>query len=144
MVRDFDPLTDLPQVVDMARALHAESPEHRTMPFEEAHLVASLRAPHIKGFVYEREGILRGYVFGCIVRTLFGPGTYCCDVSLYVRPEFRTGFIALKLIKRREAWGKAQGAMRHQAAISTGLRGAQGLYQALGYQSMGGCYSKAV
>lgn len=144
MIRDFDPLTDLTQVIAMARALHQESPEHREMPFDEGHLAASLRAPHIQGFVYEKGGELRGYCFGSIVRTLYGPGTICCDVSLYVRPQYRTGFIALKLIKRREAWGKTQGALRHQAAISTGLRGAQGLYQALGYRSLGGCYSKAV
>jgi GNAT superfamily N-acetyltransferase len=144
MVREFDFVTDLTQVLDMAAALHQESPEHRALPFDRAYLTASLHAPYIKGFVYERDGELRGYAFGAIVRTLFGPGAYCADVSLYVRPPYRTGFIALKLIKRREAWGKSMGALRHQAAISTGLRGAQGLYQALGYQSTGGCYSKAV
>lgn len=142
MIRDFDPRLDTDAVIELARELHGESPEHRGMPFDPAHVEATILAPHIKGWVASRGAGLTGYCFAAIVKSLFGPATYCCDVSLYVRPPFRNGFVALGLIRRREAWGKQMGAMRHQAAVSTGLKGAAGLYQALGYQSRGGCYTK--
>lgn len=142
MIRDFDPRTDLQDCVAMAVDLLTEAPGYAGCSIDENTIAVNMRRFDVKGWVSERDGELNGYCFAAVVPTFHGPDRICTDLSIYVKPKARNGFIAVRLVRRMEAWGKAMGAVRHVHAVSTGVSAA-GFYAGLGYVSMGGVYVKS-
>ncbi len=143
MIRPFDRDRDLKACVAMAEDLLRESPGHKGLTVDPAYIAWNMTREGVQGWVNEREGELNGYCFATVTPCFFGPDLICADLSIYVKPEARNGFVAWRLLQRMEAWGRSMGAKIHVHAVSTGIRGATSLYLGAGYTSMGGVYVKS-
>jgi GNAT superfamily N-acetyltransferase len=143
VIRDFH-VDDTSQVIAMMRELHQESPYHARLDFDPVILGLNLARPDVKGWVgVGRDGGFRGYCFAACVPSLFGADTTFTDISLFVRKPYRNGILALGLVRRMEAWGRAMGARLFQHGVSTGNPAAGAIYTRLGYELVGGVYCKS-
>lgn len=134
---------DLDTLVEMARALHAESPQYRSEPFEPQVVRQWLRermsttalCDDNAMFVAESGGAIAGVLVAIIVPRWFNRRRVACELTLYVRPEHRGGFVMLHLVRAYKAWAKAQGAAKAMLGVSTGIHPERTVhaYQRLGF-----------
>ena len=145
---------DVAEVLAMARAMHAESPEYRDMDFSDEKVCRMLRAmcgtllvpASTCALVAEEGGKLIGMMGGFAVEHFFGHDKTASDYVLYVRPEHRRGTAAVRLIRQFEKWAIAQGVRTIVPGVTTGTNNevASGLYAKLGYERNGYTHIKRV
>lgn len=132
-------------VIEMARALVGESPEHGGTEFCEKRMREQYRVreqANVEWFVAER-------IFGdwseLIGYAIFGLGSeycepsrprYAVDISVYVKPMHRGTLAAKKMLQRGESWAAGRGAEEMLLGISTGIRAqrTEHFYERLGYR----------
>lgn len=102
---------DFPRLIELGRAMHAESPMYRDLPFDDEVLRGTLDYVLKNGFlcVHERNGHVDGVMVAVISPSWFGPGKTASDLALFVEPTARGGVIACQLIERFNAWADAGG-----------------------------------
>lgn len=131
---------DVDALVDMAQAMHAESPRYRDATFCEAktrHLMEYLATgPEGGGFVALADGAITGMIGGMATEYLFSTDKFVCDAGLYVVPERRGSSAAVRLIKAFESWAWAQGVREITLGISTGVQAGRTVcvYQKMGFR----------
>jgi GNAT superfamily N-acetyltransferase len=150
MVRRFVQQQDFEAVMDMAKAMHRESPIHRAHPFSEARVAALLVA--IADFdeffaqVAYDGGDLVGFSLVMVSPMYFSEDLEMLDFAFYVAEDRRGAIAAVKLVKGWEAWARQQGAVVMRPGVSTGINDerAGAFLEHMGYALTGRQYSKAV
>lgn len=117
---------DLPDVVEMARAFHAESPNHRDMTFDEAKVLdlvdhAATGDQWLAIVARNDADELVGMALMLAIEPYYSSDTEVVDLAFYVRPGSRNGRAAIGLMKEICSWAGAIGAKRLQMGIHTGI-----------------------
>lgn len=145
---------DTPALIELGRAMHAESPRYRDMPFSETRLQALAARLHSSGtllveeaalFIAEADGKPVGMAIVFIDEPLLSDAKFATDLVVYLKPEHRGGRLFLKLVRAFEAWAIQQGARQIVLGVSTGVHSEQTVnaYRRLGYQPAGNTCTKA-
>jgi GNAT superfamily N-acetyltransferase len=132
--------SDVPVMVDLGRALCAESPRWCRLQFNGEKLAALL-----VNLIDSRDGfawvaVASGAVVGALIAILdehwASNDLVAQELSLFVRQDARGAIYAARLITVLDAWAEQRGAKWLQAGASTGVaidRTAQ-LYERLGFE----------
>jgi GNAT superfamily N-acetyltransferase len=138
-------LDDFPVMLDMGRAMQAES----LIPYpsiDEAVYRATVTVLGERYFIAlaEREGEAVGMLTAFRTPFTFSAVEFAKHDIFYVRPSVRGSKAALKLVRAFEAWRAECGLDKAVLSVDTGLRpGVTGrFYERLGYRLMGGQYMK--
>ena len=148
IVRRYVP-ADFPRVLDMARAMHAESPNHSPYPFDTAkvgRLIGMARqSPDWLALVAQDEDLV-GFALVTAQPMYYSNAIEVMDLAVYVLPEYRGTRAGLKLIARIEQWAAQVGAARLSIGINTGIANERNerLLHRLGYETVGFQLSKSV
>ena len=105
-----------------------------TVPTEEAFTQRFLRiTARFPWLVWEEEGRLLGYAYGSLP---FERAAYqwCCEASIYLRPEAQGKGIGKKLYRALESLLRAQGYLKVYAIITTANEASLAFHKAMGYQ----------
>lgn len=135
---------DMPIIISLGRAMHAESRYH-TLSFSPIK-VASTFAQLMSGggcvFVAEQDNEIIGGIAGFISQPWYGVESVLNEIALFLSPEHRGGLVAARLIKAFVAWGKAQGCVLIQSGVVSGVEQdrTEKLYQRLGGKLHGSLY----
>lgn len=120
-------LDDLPQLLRLGAAMHAESPRFSRLRFSATRLEATLRAligvPH--GFVMvataERDGWLVGGMVAVVAPHWASDDLIATDLALFIAPAARGGLLPARLLTRYVQWAHHLGAQIIQAGVTTGI-----------------------
>lgn len=122
---------DIPDVVELARLMHAEAPHYRDYPFEPDRLNDWFNL-----FLGNPDWLLilavdedHGPVGMLAVAAL--PMIFCYertvdDVAFFVHPDWRGSSAAVRMIRYLDAWAKGQGAKAIRIGITTGTNNEAG------------------
>lgn len=137
---------DLPELIEMGRALHDESPRYQGMAFNPrkltelwAQLKGTLLVPAGCVFVAVRDGYTVGMTVGIIATRWFSDERYLTDLTMYVKPEHRHGRAFPRLVAALEAWAADQGIAEIALGVSTEIHAeaTSRAYTRLGYRLAG-------
>ena len=140
---------DIPQINELARAMHAES-QYRKFNFNAERFTAFciwlLESPDRLLQVYERNGVIIGAISGVVIDHYFSDAKAAFEFGLYVLPEHRGRLAGYQLAKYYVAWAKSRGAGHVDMTITTGITESQTgkMYQQLGFAHFGSVYSLEV
>jgi GNAT superfamily N-acetyltransferase len=149
IVRSYSP-EDLGEMMQLAAAMHAESPEHREMAFDPGSVMTlgdlCTSNPDFQCIVVRREedGPIVGAIAGFIAAHFYGPDRYASDLIFYVYPSFRGSTAAARLLASFQKWAKAGGAKRFQPGSFTGIDDARTakFYVGMGFRRAGAIFVK--
>jgi hypothetical protein len=142
MIRDYH-RSDTPAVLEMVGELRAESPVHRSLPYDPGHVARIMNAYTVRGWVSATRDEYRGYCFVTVVPSLMGPWKILTDLSIFVRKPFRNGIIASQFLTAMLAYGERQGVQQFQHASTTGNAGLEGLLERAGFVRTGATFVKS-
>lgn len=144
MIREAT-IDDIPKLVEMGRSLHDET-TYKHVEYSPERVAETCRLMISNGFlvVAEKGGQVVGVMMGDVYVPWYTTERMGIDYTLYITPEHRNGLIAVKMIKRFEAWCISMGAKQIRPGIGTGDPNAIRLYKALGYRSVGEWFLKDV
>lgn len=131
---------DVPRLVELGAALHAESPRWSRIPFSRARAAETLTALILSadGVVYvaERDGQIIGGIAACIQQHWACEARVAHELSFFIEPARRGGFDACRLICAMRAWAEMRGAVWLVAGTSTGVDPelTARLYERLGFE----------
>jgi hypothetical protein len=138
---------DVPAILEMGRAMHAESPRYQGLGFDAEKVWH--RAWHTVdtggAFVAVKDGRIVGMVAGYVVENWFGGDNIASDYVFYLIPEERRiGRSAFLLWRAFEAWAAARGARDIAPGTTTGVdaEGTARFFMKLGYTPTGGVFFK--
>lgn len=141
-------LYDLPEIMAMGEALHAESPRYAMCSYNPAKVEALARQviPAGGAHVAEMNGKIIGMIAGFVVDRWFGDDKMASDYTFYVKPEHRKGRAALLLVRAFEGWAYLNGALDIVPGTSTMLdaEGTARFYEKLGYERSGYGFFKRI
>lgn len=129
---------DIDLLMDMATAMHAESPRYSRMAFAPAKVLALfLRLIEWADgllLVADRDGVIIGGVAGFVAPQWFSDELTATEFGVFMLPEHRGGMTAARLVRAYVHWAKAKGVAHPQLGISTGVRPDETveLYKAIG------------
>lgn len=135
-------LGDLPRMLEMAQAMHAESLYAR-LPLSADKVVDKIR-----GLLASPDGIVvvspSGMMLGFATTYWFGPARYAAELLLYVMPEARGGGEAKELLARWQARAHELGAVDCRLGNSAGVNTEQveKFFLRQGYSRVGGNFVK--
>jgi len=142
---DIAKTEDIPRLVDLGRAMHAES-RFAMIPFDDEK-VHSLFANLISGtgivFVYKRESEIVGFGLFSTGEIFFGRALLAFELGVFILPEYRGGMGAVRIIGAARQWAIERGAVMLDLGITTGVtedRSGQ-FYQSMGAQRVGALFS---
>lgn len=137
-------VADLPHLLDLGRRMHAES-RYRDYPYSE---------PKLRGLwshlIADEDGIVllspHGMLFGAVEEYWFSTVRYAAEFVLYVEPEHRKGFEAVRLIHAYEAAARALGAADVHLQNTTGVDVAmtERFFERMGYDRIGGNFVRTL
>jgi len=132
-------MDDIPRLLELGRQLHQESPRWSRLSFNrdraQAMLARLIGSTSSVVFVAERAGVVVGGIAGVVEQHWSSDDLVAHEVSLFIEPDARGGYLATKLIVALTEWGRLRGAVWLHAGTSTGLdpERTAGLYEALGF-----------
>jgi GNAT superfamily N-acetyltransferase len=94
--------------------------------------------------VAEKNGEVVGVMMGDVHVPWYTTERMGIDHTLYIYPEHRNGWIAVKLIKKFEEWCILMGATQIRPGIGTGDLNVARLYEVLGYKCVGKWFLKDI
>jgi GNAT superfamily N-acetyltransferase len=140
---------DIPEVLAMGAALHAESPRYSALTYNPAkveflarHVIAD---PEGGALVAEKDGKIIGMMAGFVAPHWFSDDLIASDYTFYVKPEHRRkGRAALMLVRAFEEWAAAHGAVSIVPGTSTQIDAdsTARFYEKLGYERTGFTFCK--
>lgn len=137
-------LADVAAIVEMGRAMHAESPTYRDTSFDPdkvARLAEALIGGDAPGvlLVATARGELAGLFAGVAVQRWFGDDWVATDIAVYVKPDHRGGSAFARLVRAFEAWAADRGIPEVTIGVTTGVHAERTVhaYQRLGYTLAG-------
>ena len=145
----FATADDVPRVLELLAMMHRESRFAEWPIYDEQlqHLVQSL-IDHEDGacLVAERDGKIVGVMLGLVQEFFFSRERMATELLLYVVPEDRGSWAAVRLAHRFIQWADATDAVEIQAGVSAGIanKDAERFYSALGFASLGRSFAKVL
>lgn len=134
---------DAAALLDMGRAMHAESPHYQGRGWDDARVLEAIdlftgpaaEAGQALLLVAEDGGELVGMAAVFVAQDWFGPDRYVTDRVVYVRPDRRGSPVFLRLVHAVEGWAQAIGVPEVTIGVSTGVHVGATVhaYQRLGY-----------
>lgn len=142
-------LEDIPTLVELGRALHAESPRYSMLSYNPKKVgqVALLVIQQGGTLVAVKDETIIGFIAGYVCAHWFGDDLMASDYSFYIKPEHRcTGRTALLLLKRFEEWAISKGALDVVPGSTTMINteGTATFFEKLGYTRSGIGFFKRV
>lgn len=133
---------DIPVLIELGAALHAESPRFSRYAFSPVKVAGTALFAIAGGgaFVAENNGKIIGVLAGFVAEQWFSTDRVVSDLTFYITPEQRKkGRAALMLIRAFEQWAVSQGAMDIVPGASTQIdpEGTRRFYEKLGYTTSG-------
>lgn len=131
---------DLPKLVELGAALHAESPRHSRLQFSarkvQAQIGELIASPLGLVIVADDGGDLVGVALAMMAEEWYSEDRIGQEISVYVIPARRGSTAAARLIAAMDAWASTMGAKRLQAGATTGVRDDRTveLYERLGFK----------
>lgn len=142
---------DIDQAVEIARQMVGEGDGYKGIPFEPSAargwFFAALETPdNVFCSVAEKDGGVVGGMLGCKGPILFSTALQGLELGLYLIPECRKGFTAVRLMNAFEQWAKQQGCSIVQTGVTIGINNhtAAELYRRRGYREVGPVFRKEV
>ena len=136
-------LDDGPALLDLGRAMHAESPNYRDFELDETKVehwvkVCSTEAM-FNGFVTHEGENMIGFIAGGVLPLPLTTGQYFEDIGFYVRPGRRGTIAAIMLLQSIIPWAKVMGANGMRMGITTGTNvpQAQSFLEKMGFENIG-------
>ena len=118
-------LDDIPRMVELGRAMHAESPVFAGMSFDADRLAGTARlaieSPHGFAAVAEREGVVIGGLMAMATPHYFSRDLVACDLALFIDSQYRGGMAAPRLIGAYAEWARGVGAAKILLASMAGI-----------------------
>lgn len=140
---------DIPELLEMASAMHAESPRYRSKtyhaPLMEQFFNVLLEGEDYCVFVSENDGQITAFFKGSVSTFFFSmTDKYASDLGFYVKPEFRGGGAAVKLIAAYEEWARKKGVLDEDIMIGVSSENTNlcGFLGKLSYNQTGELYRK--
>jgi GNAT superfamily N-acetyltransferase len=135
---------DFNTLLELGRAMHAES-WYRYLPFDDVKLHGVFEKLITDGYLrihVAPNGSIDGGMAGYIGEFWFCTEKIASDYALFVRPNHRGSFTAVRLIQDFIEWAKERGAQEVSLAQSTGVMVEQTsrLYLGMGFAYVGGIY----
>lgn len=133
-------VADVPRIIELGAALHAESPRWSRIHFNPARAAETLTNlilnPSGVVFLYEVDGIVVGGIAGLLQPHWACDASIAHEMSFVIDPEYRGGLAACRLICALVSWGKIKDAAWLHAGTSTGLdpEMVAKLYERLGFE----------
>ena len=135
---------DTPQLLEMAAAMHAESPRFQHLGYSEEKMydvIQRLLAENIGGIVTidAENGRLAGMFGFLIVEYFFSFEKVATDLGIYVRPEFRGTSAFPRMLRMFEDWTDQLGVADKQVSVTTGVNTERVVraFERLGYSHYG-------
>lgn len=147
---------DIQVIVELGRAMHAESPRYRRLNYNPDKVASRVRnmvtgtltTPAAGGaFVAVKDGKIIGMIGGYVAETFFGDDTVASDFAFYITPsERRKGRAAVELVRAFEDWAIPQGVADIVPGVSTMIetQSTRRLFEKLGYEHYGEMMIKRV
>lgn len=137
---------DVPNLVELGREMHQESPRFSRLSFD-GDKVAMLFCSLIEGdhgfvMVAERGGQIIGGMAAYIAAHWFSQDLVATDLALFVSPDARGGACVPRLVDAYSTWATDRGASMIQLGISTGVQvtDTERLYTRLGLSRFGSLF----
>lgn len=141
---------DIPDTVDLAQEMHAES-AFSGFDFDGVKMACQLgmvlTQPDVRFCsVAVTDGKIVGALFGHISEFIFGPQLIASDFGWFVQPKYRGTSAAVRLLKEFHKWAEANNACEVSMGITTGVHPEKTdrLFKRLGYRHVGGLYKRNV
>ena len=127
-IRTWD-MKDLPRLIELGKAMHAESPGYRHIPFDEntlKHLAkTAIKNPHtITAFVAETDNLpdIIGMIIVTIQPYFFSKAVFLTDLLLYVDQDHRNNLLVPSaLLDRAMEWGRQRDVLEFRFGETTGV-----------------------
>lgn len=146
----FATQADVPRLVEVGRAAHAES-RFASMPYDTEKLLASLgglvdlqrHGNHFFLLAESRESHVIGMLIGSIEEYFFTHAKCANSILLWVSPKYRGSAAALRLIGAFRDWGLKQGALEVCINVASGVTigRTDRFLRRLGFLQTGGNYA---
>lgn len=131
---------DIPALIELGRAMHAESPRFAVHQYSPAKTAATIQflIAHGVVLVAEKAGEPVGMMGGMVAPQPFLDSMQGVELAVYVAPAHR-GRTGMRLIRAFEAWAFDRGADEITLGISTevDIERTAALYERLGYRRSG-------
>lgn len=131
---------DIPALIELGRAMHAESPRFSRHPYSPAKTAGTIDFLLANGavFVAVKGGQAVGMMGGMVAPGWFTDEATAIELAVYVAPEHR-GRTGMRLIRAFEAWAFEHGAVEVTLGITTEVdtERTAALYEHLGYRRAG-------
>ncbi|MGB8338661.1 MAG: hypothetical protein WCD07_03155 [Burkholderiales bacterium] len=144
----FANLADIPGIVELGKAIHAES-RYRTLGYDPVKLnrmfsgiISSPKGTHCC-FVAEHQGQISGVMIGCVEECFFSNDRVANSILIYVDPKRRGGSTALKFIHAFRNWAVNRNAVELSLGVASGVTidRTDRFLKRLGMQMVGGNYT---
>lgn len=137
-------LGDLPDLVKMAGAMHAES-VYRDLPFLPVKVMVEFLGwmNDADGCFFVHvgsDGCVSGFIAGCVAEHFFSNARAAWDRIFYVQPDRRGGIVAHRLYEAFRAWARDRGALDVWPAVSTGSTECANFYRRLNCEETGAVF----
>jgi GNAT superfamily N-acetyltransferase len=135
---------DVDFIADCLLDIHAESPAYSRFEIDHTHARAHLNGMCSNGYGYIEPD--KGFILFGSMAQWFSPTIELYEILLYVRPEFRGGMTAIRLVKAMEGYAERVGITTIHVGTSLGISDEKAikLYQGLGYSISSTGLSKSV
>ena len=122
---------------DMANAMHQESVKFCDMSFDTNKLVEIANTHYCGLYVKDSQPV--GFMLGVKHNTFFGHDVVATELMLYVKPEHRGGFAAIRLAQDFEKWCRENKCVEINvgSSVQVATDTTKKLYTSLGYTERG-------
>lgn len=136
---------DLSEIIRMGEALKNESrfKDHEYNPEGVAQVLeATLRIPSRFFIAYDDQ--FRGLILMGISQHYFSTYKWATDFAFFVKPEYRGGTLAIRLLREAERWAKENGAGEITILHNTGIKtdSVSRFFNGIDYETKGHIFSK--
>ncbi len=116
---------DLPEILPLARAFHAESPYHREFAFDddkvEQLITAASTDPAWCALVVADDDGIFGLALFFAAEMFFSRALEAADLTFYVAPAKRGTRAAFRLMQQVREWAEMRGCAKLSVAPNTGI-----------------------
>lgn len=137
---------DIPAILELGAALHAESPRYSRMPYSPKKVARTAMFLIGAGgaLVAESEGKIIGFMGSMVSEHWFSEAKIASEISFYVTPEHRLRGAAPRLLRTAEEWARGEGAEEIVTGTSTEINADTTalFYEKMGYARTGYQFAK--
>lgn len=102
--------SDIPRLVELGRDMH-QLGIYSEYDFNPAKAAGYLKRftvyPDLAGFVFLKDGVIQGGVFGYLDEHFFGGELIAVQENLFIHPDYRGGTAAIRLMKAFNQWAES-------------------------------------